>query len=91
MALRITPDWDISEVFPENGMVFTLPELYRHTDCNTIDIRRLADRRWLVCDDNGKLKALPVNPFATFAYNEGRREWDLVVGTVLIAEFHEVE
>src|SRR4029453_3749773 len=72
----------------------TLPELYRHIDCATIDIRRVAYRRWLVCDDDGKRKKLPLNPAATVIYNKGRLppcDWDLVVGTVLIAEFHEVE
>ena len=91
MAVRITPEGDVTHVFPKNGMAFTLPELYEHTDCDTIDIRRLADRRWLVCDDNGKLKQLPFNAVATFTYNQDRIGWDHVVGTVLIAVFHEVE
>jgi Domain of unknown function (DUF3846) len=91
MARRITPDGTTTEVVPENGRAFTLPELHRHTDCDCVDIRRLMDHRWLVCDDDGKQKGLAPNAVATFLYNQGRLGWDPVVGTVLVAEFHEVE
>src|SRR4030095_5986411 len=92
MGLRVTPEGSVTHVFPESGMAFKLEELYRHTDCDTVDIRRLVDRRWLVCDDNGHLKELPLNPIASYFFNEGRGgPWAPIVGTVLLAEFHEVE
>ena len=91
MAVRITPEGDMAQVFP-SGKVFTLLEMYRLIDCDMVEIVRLVDdRRWLVLDEEGLLREKPVNHTATFLYNRGRHSFSWIVGTVLLAEPHEVE
>lgn len=92
MGIQITPEGTVTGITPEDGREFSLPELYKYTECDCIDIRRLVDGRWLVCDDNGKLKQLSFNPAATILYNQGRRDYDFdpIVGTIVIADPWEI-
>jgi hypothetical protein len=54
------------EIAPENGKTFALPELYRLLDCDTIQILQLENPdRWLIIDEEGKIKDRPINSTAT--------------------------
>lgn len=81
MATVIRPDGICTEVHPENGKAFTLQELYRHTECDLVEMVGLpnGDIMWL--DEEGKLNGSPYNPVATALYNS---PFDVVMGTVLV-------
>ncbi len=73
MALLITVNEKVKEVFPENGKYFTLEELYDLLNCRVIDILPLADGRLMVIDDEGKLQSdWQVNLTATELFRNGR-------------------
>ena len=96
MAVVIKPTGEEVEVEPEDKRRgFTLRELYRLTECDTVDIVGLADGRRMVVDDDGLGKRLPLNPKATRLYQEGRKFFPLyappIVGTVLICSKREIK
>jgi uncharacterized membrane protein len=86
MARTIAPDGTTAEVLPANGRAFTLTELYRHVDCETVELVHLADGRLMWMDEDGKAKVdLEINDAATtLLHTAGGSPWDAVVGTVLI-------
>lgn len=71
-AFVIKPSGEIIEAEPKNGKDFQLEEMYELVGCDTIDMVELADGRWMVVDDDGRLKKLPVNQKASELYSNGR-------------------
>lgn len=81
-GLVIEPDNTIKLVGFDSPYL-ELEDLYRHADCDTIQIVRTINPRWLmVIDDNGKLLGKPANPMATSLYYAC--PYDFIVGTVFI-------
>lgn len=72
-ASVIKSDGTITFVLPDNGTDFTLEELLKHCECDTITMVSLQDGRWMVADDNGKLgDTIAINKYATTLYQKGR-------------------
>ena len=73
MALVIKVNGQQTQVRPQNGQHFELPELYRLLECRVIDIIELADGRLMVIDDEGKLSEdWQINLPASELYRKGR-------------------
>lgn len=92
MAALIRPDLTQTIVVPEDPKSgFSLDELYRLIDCETIEVVTLKDGRVMVMDEDGRAKRLPVNVPATKLYMEagGLTGW-AVVGNVVICEKGEI-
>jgi hypothetical protein len=69
--------------FPANGKYFTLEELQKIVGGN-IEIVSLNDGNFMVLNEEGKLKNLPLNRKASDLFNTGGRLWyDPIVGDVL--------
>lgn len=61
---------------------FSLDELYKQADCDTIQIIRANIPGLLMClDDNGKILGKELNPLATLLYAP---EYDCIVGDVVL-------
>jgi len=67
MAIIIPADvkLPLRDVAPKNGRDFQLTQLYELLSCDMIEIRRLADGRIMVLDEEGKLTDKPRNERAT--------------------------
>lgn len=92
MAILIEPDSSREEVSPQNGGVFTLDEMYNLLNCGMIQIVPLEDDRFLVCDEEGKLKPHRINPFATILLRRaGGMPDDYIAGKALIVDTTEIK
>lgn len=72
------------EIVESDTYEFTLDELYRGADCDTIQIVQCQsyDRDLLMCiDDNGKIHGKPHNVIASFMYAPF---YDFIVGDAVI-------
>lgn len=90
MAVLLRTDGRIEALKPLNGYAFTLQELHAavggYIECLPVPVDR-----FMVCNEEGKLQQLPVNPEATkILHATGWPTWDLVVGDVLIATLLEL-
>jgi hypothetical protein len=91
MALWVKPGCKPERVRPENGKAFTLEELYRYTNGGPIEVVCPVGgpyNRVCVLNEEGKLRQLPTNEWATTFYNNPQ---DYIVGDVLICNDEEVE
>jgi len=82
-------DGTIAEVTPANGTDFTLDELRifingSNDPNNMVELLHLPEH-YLICDEEGKLKHLPVNETATEIFQSAGYA-DVIVGTVLICD-----
>lgn len=67
-AFTIDIDGTITEVKPENNSDFSLDEMYKHTGCEMVQVVPFqigADRRIVICDEEGELNDKHPNPQAT--------------------------
>ena len=92
-AILITPLGERKEITPQNGTDFQLDEIYSHLsydgpEVNTFELVHLHDGRYMLIDEEGKLKKEPViNPIATAFYLQGRSYYsDMIVGNVIICD-----
>lgn len=90
-VLRVDGSEERVPLGPYSGA--TLGRLRALVGAHTLSTHGLYDGRWLVCDDNGLSKRLPLNRAATDYYNTGRTDggYNPVVGDVVICERGEVE
>lgn len=90
MAILIAENGDKTEVHPAKPRDgFSLEEMYRLLDCDTVEMRYMDDGRILMMDEDGKSKNRPANREATIiAFPRGG---DLVVGAVLLCEASEIK
>lgn len=76
------------EFWPENNgygfRPFTLQELYRHLECDTIRVVNLENGNMLIIDEEGKIKGLPVNKEATALMPYIFRTKDRIVGPAIL-------
>lgn len=82
-AKVIRVNGETEEVEPENGSDFQLEEVKRLIGCEWIEVVRLADRRLMVMDEEGKLLRKRCNVKATEMYNH---PYDVIVGDVLVCD-----
>jgi len=86
MGLLLKADGTKNHVVPKNGKTFSLKEMQGFVG-GYIEMLQLQDGRIMWCNEEGKLKGLPVNSLATSAC----KYFDTIVGDVLITEPGEVE
>lgn len=86
MATLIRSTGEKEEVKPAKGKKFSLTELQRYVG-GFIEILNTAQKGklWLVVNEEGKLKGLPVNIEASLLY-----ERDTILGDVLLVERGEI-
>lgn len=87
----IYPDGKILYVRPQDGKKFSLEELYRLLDCQTVEVIHLEgeSRKILILDEEGKFKQNPrFNLRASrIAYRFHKiRETDVIVGTAMLCD-----
>jgi hypothetical protein len=71
-AKLIKTDGTNVEVKPENGTDFTLEELYKHLECDIIEVVYMPNDQIMIIDEEGRLKENPkLNPEATRMYKRG--------------------
>ena len=91
MAILISPDSDIeNEVVEYEGKTMPL-ELMQEKVGGFIELIRLVDGRYIVFNEEGKLKGLPFNIIATALVAELIQASDFIVGDVLLLEEDEIE
>jgi len=83
MNLVLTADGDVNPVEPENGKDFSLKELKSHIGGGYIEIVPVDDDHYMVCDEDGQAKELPLNPLANILYGP---RLGFIVGDVLVCE-----
>lgn len=81
-CLLYRTDGTKERITPPTGE-FTLEEMQTLVG-GYIEIVRTVDGRWMVIDEEGKLKHKPLNIDATRLYIHGRR--DVIVGEAIIAD-----
>lgn len=81
MAQLIYANGRVENVSPKNGTDFTLEELNEFVG-GYIEIVYLNDGRLMVVNEEGKLKALPINVRATALYGSV----DIITGNALICD-----
>lgn len=74
---------EILPVHPKNGQDFTLDELSGIVG-GFIEVVYLDDATILVCNEEGKMNALPVNANATKLWVKSHGNTDIIVGDVLV-------
>ena len=85
MAHIITTFGKVKDISPKNGETFSLEEL-RSIVNGHIEIVRLSNEKYLVCNEEGKLLGLPINHLATQLLDNE----DYVVGNVLICNVNQI-
>ena len=81
-ATLINTNGEEREITPINGKNFTLQELYKLIDCTTIEVLPLPNRKYMIIDEEGKLKLrYTLNGKATQIY-----KLDFIVGNVVICD-----
>jgi hypothetical protein len=83
MAMYYRTDGTIEELQPANGVNWSLEELQLLVG-GWIEVTRTLDGRFLVVDEEGKLKRKEVNVLATKQYIYGRH--DPIVGEAVIID-----
>jgi hypothetical protein len=95
MAILLKPNNTSYIVVPKNKRNgFTLDELYKLIECETVQMIYLDDKRTMWMDEESKLKAVPppVNILATqYLHRAGGALDDFILGNVLICEKSEVK
>lgn len=89
MAKILKANGEVRNVKPANGTDFSLEELQAVVG-GYIEIVKFSDGHLLVCNEEGKLMGLELNPNASaFCQVRGRRE--VIVGDVLICMDNEIK
>ena len=84
-VIRTDGTWE--ESLPSSGGQYSLGELKDAIGGGYIELVRLHDGRFLVCDDSGHIHGLPFNALATGLYLIGRpRSFDWIAGDALVCE-----
>jgi len=83
MAMLIRADGTTETLRPSNGVHWNLTELQTLVG-GYIEVVRTTDLRFMVLDENGKLKHKPLNIAATRIYQHGRV--DPVVGDAVVID-----
>jgi hypothetical protein len=95
MATRWKVDGTSQVVFPKNGRDFSLEELKFYIGGGYIELVNLDSGSWMVVDENGKLKHLPVNRNATKVYlgtaAKNGYASDVIVGDILVCSKSEIK
>jgi len=86
MATLYTTDGKQHEVKPRNGTDFQLDELYKLIGCEVIEVVAVEGDRLLIIDEEGKLKARPMNTQATILADLCG---DYIVGNALLVNGEE--
>ena len=86
MAQLIFTNGKTAEVSPKNGTDFQLEELQEFVGGH-IEIVYLRDGRMMIVNEEGKLRALPINREATVLYGA----LDVITGNALVCERDEVK
>lgn len=86
MAKFIKANGKMKDVEPKNGIDFRLDELQDYVGGH-IEIIYLRDGRMMVVNEEGKLRALPINRDATFLYGG----LDLITGDVLVCDRNQIQ
>lgn len=89
MAILIKTDGRRLVVHPENETDFSLAELYKMLDCEMVQVIELDGGRWMIFDEEGKLKPERVNQMNHVATHEAAlvlRDGDYIAGHALICE-----
>lgn len=82
-SLWIKANGTRQEVAPKNGKDFKLDELQQMVGGN-IELAETVDGRYLVANEEGRLKELPVNQLATELYIYGYHS--VIVGDVVVCD-----
>lgn len=89
MGKLLCSDGSVRDVYPLDGREFTLREL-RGFVGGWIECLRLDGGRWMVVDEDGKLKGYVLNCLATDIYRDYYGGCDFIVGDALICEDGEI-
>jgi hypothetical protein len=81
MAMLYMTDGRTKQVRPSNGVHWTMEELQQFVG-GYFEITSTVDGEFMVINDMGKLKGLPLNIPATRIYVHGRR--DVILGDALV-------
>ncbi len=81
-AELVRADGSVEPIAPANGRDFKLDELRKLVGDGWIQVVPLTRGRVLVCDEEGKLKGLPINAEATKRWAEVYGRTDIIVGDV---------
>lgn len=76
---------------PANGKTFSYEELQSAIGGGWIEIVPFPDGRFVVCDEEGKLKEFPLNVAATDVWLSVFGPTDVLVGDILIADAGEMD
>lgn len=90
MARLLKTDGSVPFVEPKNGKTFTLDELQGYVG-GDIECVHASKRLIFVMNEEGKLRGLKVNLKATVFYRILMRNFDLLVGDVLLCTTDEIE
>ena len=93
MATLVPPDGPVREVYPANGVTFTLEELQGYVG-GYIEALRVSGNHWLIINEDGKGLGLPVNDGANlYLVAAGRRLHvnDYIVGPAVICTTEEAD
>ena len=84
-AYLIRSDGFVNEIAPENGTDFGLEELYRHLDCDTIQVIWPMPGTLMILDENSKSKRpYRINQIATALTRDVLAHDDLIVGNAVL-------
>lgn len=90
MSKLIKTTGKIIEVSPANGSDYTLEELKEYIGGGYIEYVSLPGDKALICDEEGKLKNLPVNSVASYEYGRYLLG-DIICGDVVIINKNELK
>ena len=79
------------EVKPENGTDFTLEELYKHLECDMIEVIYFNDNTIMIIDEMGKIKEKYYNNQATYIFRDKRKTQDFIVGNAIVCDISELK
>jgi hypothetical protein len=75
---------------PENSTDFNLQELYRHLECDTIEVSYLNSEEMMIMDENAKITERLINTDATFIYRKQHKVNDYICGPVILCKVSEL-
>ena len=84
MAILYRTDLTMEEITPKNGSDFSLKELYEILDCDCVEVVPLTEIKFIVVDEEGKLKDKEYNIYASKIYQRFRKTQDYLVGDCLM-------
>jgi len=78
------------EIEPLNGTDFTLKELYKHLECDTIEVVYFNDDTMMIIDEMGKINDKHYNNQATYILRDKRKTQDFIVGNAIVCKSSEL-